>query len=192
VTDGEDKPYSFICPICGASDNKAWITIETIAKERYRQVALWPGGPLVDDRSAPARPVPVDRVLSTSACEHLFPLSAWVWTLHPDDGRTLVTIEARPAPLTDEAEPAPRPPSASRPERPGVVVVLFGSRADDWCDLERCPLGTAAWFPDRTAAAAYCKTMPEAFQPHILIVHHHDVPPLPGPPAPLDPVVATE
>ncbi len=55
----------------------------------------------------------------------------------------------------------------------GYIVVLFGGSADDWCDLARCPLGTAEWFPTREAAAEYCDTVPAGFQPHILTVKEH-------------------
>ena len=52
----------------------------------------------------------------------------------------------------------------------GYVVVLFGSKADGYCTLTRCPLGSAEWFPTRDEATAYCETLPYGFEPHILSV----------------------
>lgn len=52
----------------------------------------------------------------------------------------------------------------------GYVMVLFGEPAEDWCTLPRCPLGTAQWFPDRAAAAEYARSVPTAFEPHLVAV----------------------
>lgn len=48
------------------------------------------------------------------------------------------------------------------------VVVLFGSRADTWCELSHCPLGTVAGPFTREEATAYCATVPEGMMPHTL------------------------
>lgn len=66
--------------------------------------------------------------------------------------------------MSDQAGPNPFPEGT----RKGVVVVLFGGRGD--CDLRRCPLGSAEWFPDHDQAVAYCATVPATFDPHILLV----------------------
>lgn len=52
----------------------------------------------------------------------------------------------------------------------GFVVVLFGDKADGWCTLEHCPLGSAEWFPTSSEARKYADSVPAGFQPHILIV----------------------
>jgi len=52
----------------------------------------------------------------------------------------------------------------------GYVVVLFGGKADSWCTLDHCPLGTAEWFSTSAEAKAYAETVPEGFQPHVLSV----------------------
>lgn len=52
----------------------------------------------------------------------------------------------------------------------GYVVVLFGSEADGWCSLNKCPMGLVEWFPTREEARVYADSMPEAFEPHILSV----------------------
>jgi len=52
----------------------------------------------------------------------------------------------------------------------GYVVVLFGDKADGWCTLSRCPLGIARWFPTPDSAERYVESVPESFEPHILLV----------------------
>lgn len=52
----------------------------------------------------------------------------------------------------------------------GYVVVLFGSDADGWCSLNKCPMGHVRWFADEDQARRYADSMPEAFEPHILLV----------------------
>lgn len=58
----------------------------------------------------------------------------------------------------------------------GYVVVLFGSKADGWCTLSRCPLGSAEWFRTEEEARAYCDTVPSGLEPHILSVRTRDEP----------------
>ena len=52
----------------------------------------------------------------------------------------------------------------------GYVVVLFGGKAEGYCTMDHCPLGTVEWFPTSDAAKAYAETVPEGLQPHILSV----------------------
>lgn len=52
----------------------------------------------------------------------------------------------------------------------GYVVVLFGSSADGWCGLNRCPMGLTAWFPTRQGAEQYMARMPKWTEPHVLSV----------------------
>jgi hypothetical protein len=56
------------------------------------------------------------------------------------------------------------------PEVHGYVVVLFGSSAEGWCSLNKCPMGLASWFPTRQGAEEYSSRMPGWTQPHILSV----------------------
>lgn len=94
-----------------------------------------------------------------------------------DDRRTAVD-PAGAASLPGPASTLNPPPPTGRVafDDAGVVVVLFGfDPGNDHrpCNLTRCPMGTAHWFPNREAAASYCDTVPDAFEPHILIVERH-------------------
>jgi hypothetical protein len=94
---------NFTCPTCAAAGDAdlTW-AVDTITELRYPQVELWPGGPTYDDRSAIPRPHPVDRVLSTSACEHTFKLTEWAWAFHHDGpaGASWMTVDRRAEPVT--------------------------------------------------------------------------------------------
>lgn len=81
-----------------------------------------------------------------------------------DIGQVLQILNALET-IGEENKENPRTTTVS-----GHVVVTFGGTADEWCKLTRCPMGTAPWFPDREAANAYCQTLPDWLQPHILIV----------------------
>jgi len=52
----------------------------------------------------------------------------------------------------------------------GYVVVLFGSAAPGDCNLNKCPMGLAAWFRTRQGAEEYFSRMPRWTEPHILSV----------------------
>lgn len=52
----------------------------------------------------------------------------------------------------------------------GYVVVSFGSEADRWCSLNKCPMGLVQWFPTREEGKRYADSLPDAFEPHILMV----------------------
>jgi hypothetical protein len=52
----------------------------------------------------------------------------------------------------------------------GYVVVLFGSASPGDCNLNKCPMGLAAWFRTRQEAEQYFVRMPGWTEPHILSV----------------------
>lgn len=52
----------------------------------------------------------------------------------------------------------------------GHVVVLFGSAADEWCSLNKCPMGLVRWFADHDEARRYAETVPDGYEPHVLTV----------------------
>lgn len=52
----------------------------------------------------------------------------------------------------------------------GYVVVLFGSPADGWCSLNKCPMAPVKWFETKNEARLYANEVPETFEPHILSV----------------------
>jgi hypothetical protein len=56
----------------------------------------------------------------------------------------------------------------------GYVVVTFGSKADDWCTLNKCPMQAYGPFGTHEQAYAYAGTCPEWQEPHILILEGSD------------------
>lgn len=50
------------------------------------------------------------------------------------------------------------------------VVVIFGSPAEGWCDLNHCPMETIGPFKWRDEANAEAARYPNAFRPHVLLL----------------------
>lgn len=93
-------PIGFTCPICGAHEDAPTTSLDSQIVKVYPQVEMWPGGPTVDDTSAPSEHKVVDRTLSTGACEHAFKESEWdfAWNRHNMSGREWLTV----TPKTEE------------------------------------------------------------------------------------------
>ncbi len=87
-------PVGFTCPVCGAHDDEPTTSLDATVVEVYPQVEMWPGGPTVDDTSAPSEYKVIDRTLSTSVCEHTFKESEWDthWYRRETSGRQWVTV----------------------------------------------------------------------------------------------------
>lgn len=88
---------SFTCPKCGTHvDGELAVSVETDVRTVYPVIELWPGGPMVDDLSAPPHLVPGARVLTTSACADAFNLAEWDMTLtaYSDSRKGVLTVVA--------------------------------------------------------------------------------------------------
>ena len=55
----------------------------------------------------------------------------------------------------------------------GYVVILFGGSSGEWCSLNKCPMGSAEWFPTNEEARDYMSTLPEWTEPHLILVSSH-------------------
>jgi hypothetical protein len=90
---------AFDCPLCDrlVIGDDLSLEFESVLVYDRPSVAMWPGGPLVEDPAEPAQARVVDRVLSTSACGHAFPVSDWFCHLNTyEHGLGELIVKPRP------------------------------------------------------------------------------------------------
>lgn len=83
------EPTGFTCPTCGAHGGEPSVGVDTELIREYPKVALWDGGPVVEDRSQLPETRSGERTLSTDVCGCTFKLSEWGLHMyrHEESGR---------------------------------------------------------------------------------------------------------